>query len=668
MAILKAVVLLAGLVAYAAADCYMMAPRGMNNRYRGDTNNQNRLYDSQNNANGGFGWGPQMSYYQGSLLQVEWTQQHGCGPNHPNVDCDIILQYMCGPWIQDGTTDNTVPTNFPTLPVSQQLQFGVHEPYSYWFACHSRNRNSGVFIADQNVGTTAENTRQNNNQGNNHGFECEEDRDYYPYWHPTPWRDIAVLTSGPLSARCNYFQTQSQNVLGKGQCFQGKVSAPTYMANDPSGYDSDIYTDSQYVPYIWMDTRNPNNQLIPAQQDQSNGCTGAGNTWVVVPPWNIPAPDCVPHASTRDNHLGNSDLGAGYGANNGGQGPATGRYLWILPSDVPPDVAGTQSPQSTCVLRIRYNISSGDYLGWGFVDGTGPMIDQTYNGLASPVKTSPTIMYGLDSDGNYRNLSLRINTNQYGRTFQDRSYVWYLLPRPVGVPSTARIYNLNVRGKRGNIVQVYPGVEYDFTPNNLNVALGDYIHFQWTGSDTQPAGNAGEGTDQTDRNNIVELADGTPRRNNVPMPITSVDMFDASTAFNLGNIQQPAYCNYTGQTGCCKTWQQLFDDNQGNTNNINTDPQNCNKLNAANAYFNGGLVSMRYMGTYAYMCTRNNNFTNRSQKGSINVQTTLPPFALSMVVVGAAGFVGIGIVGVGVFYAKTHANSQCANVFSGVRV
>ena len=100
--------------------------------------------------------------------------------------------------------------------------------------------------------------------------------------------------------------------------------------------------------------------------------------------------------------------------------------------------------------------------------------------------------------GDEKFVSLAVNTNQYARTFQDRSYKFAIKKRPVEVqeaddsldtPFTpvisedVKIFNVNVRGKRGNIVQTYPAVEYDFVPNSLALDKGDMVHFQWTGSD-----------------------------------------------------------------------------------------------------------------------------------------------------------------------------------------
>ena len=70
-----------------SADFYMHNPAGGNDRNRErnqNRNNGNRLFDSQNNGNGGYPWrgdaslrgaADPMVYYEGSVLPTEWTLQ-----------------------------------------------------------------------------------------------------------------------------------------------------------------------------------------------------------------------------------------------------------------------------------------------------------------------------------------------------------------------------------------------------------------------------------------------------------------------------------------------------------------------------------------------------------------------------------------------------------------
>ena len=73
----------------------------------------------------------------------------------------------------------------------------------------------GLFTADQKLnGQSSIYTRQNQN-GARRGYECPEERDYYPYWHPTDWIDIAVLAHN--KTMCEYYQKESFNVKNKGK-------------------------------------------------------------------------------------------------------------------------------------------------------------------------------------------------------------------------------------------------------------------------------------------------------------------------------------------------------------------------------------------------------------------------------------------------------------------
>ena len=347
------------------------------------------------------------------------------------------------------------PPNPDTNTTPADPTWGRHESFASYADCKRRPRNGGLFTGDQVLaGGSAIYTRQNPT-GQRFGFECPEERDYYPYWGPSGWTDIAVLTS---------------NV---------------------------------------------------------SECGAYGD----VP--------CLPVNHTQVNRLG-----ATY------EGRSESSYLWQLPT-----TAG-----QNCVLRVRYNIS---------LPSEMPRMADRLSNLA--FRTNPIVF--VDN----RLLRLRLDTAQLGRTFEDRSYTFDIIPRPGPGPA---IYNINVQGKRGNIAQVRNCFEYDFVPNNLTVNPEDFVHFQWVGSDFNPLGNDGQGRAGTDRTNLVEIQDyfGFNRIvNNTFIPVDLVDSF-------------------------------VFQ------NQILSDPL----LNNASVYFNSRPFMLNR--SAMYMCTRNNDFSNRNQKGLIIVR------------------------------------------------
>ena len=595
----------------------------------GDRNNAERLFDSQNNAKGGYSWGPKMYYYVGSSLSVEFTNQHSCGQE--NNDCDIVMQYMCGDDVRDGSDGAPANQNAPntpsfcdpqtpadgcnktiwtTLNTAGEPMYGIHESYDYYEKCYSRERNKGLFAADRNVNnnrgatSTRQNTNGNNvrnapsqNGGKNHGYECPEERDYWPYWHPTPWTDIAVMTT--RTSQCDLMRSTSGNVRSYGQCiFPNNVNYPV----DADG-----------------------NRLQGGNNYEA--CTKQSGTWVDSPAKGGGRPTCVEAPWSRDNHLGNTQQG---------HNPM---FNWTIPN----------RPHTNCVLRLRYNITTRDSKNSKeFYD-----LRASDNGIKSPVTQDPAIFHSLNvanAPSAYK-LKLALNTAETGRTFQDRSHVFEIRTRPSGVDPSRRIFNLNVRGKRGNIVQTYPATEYDFSPSHLHVRTGDYIHIQWTGSKdgAYPNGQDGEGRDKTDRSNMVSLKGGAKGGNlfspqnetyGVPQPwdyalhvrLAWVDQIECNTTDELAQIAQ--------QTGT-------------NQDQLKT---NCGKLNSLDTpYFDAGLVTISRQMDWVFISTRNNNFSNRSQKGIIVSTNLVQTFGIVLLSISGAAFLAAVVIAVVVKMAPSSA-------------
>ena len=54
---------------------------------------------------------------------------------------------------------------------------------------------TGLFTADRRLRRDQATRTRQNSRGTRRGLEVPEERDYYPYWGPTPWNDIAIMVS-----------------------------------------------------------------------------------------------------------------------------------------------------------------------------------------------------------------------------------------------------------------------------------------------------------------------------------------------------------------------------------------------------------------------------------------------------------------------------------------
>lgn len=386
---------LISLISLVNADVYLHNPRGNNNRCderTNDRNNANRLFDSQNNAAGGYavpcnrpdGATSQndincykMNYYTDTVIPIRWTSQHNCGENN---DCQFIIQYACqdelGIGVRNGypqnSNGNTCTNRVPEQP-DQTLQssgdnidrYGINEDYAYYQRCKNRQRNPYLFTADQRLrGSSSIYTRQNPN-GNRYGFECPEERDYYPYWSESDWIDIAVLTTN--TSRCSYYESNSRCNVDKHEC----IGTSTFPAN---------------------------------QTD----CELQGGLWYTYPRFNDCNFTCVEAPSSIINRLG-------IGINS----TSHTHFHWRLPNN----------PRNNCVLRLRYNISTAE-TPWEFT-----VLDNNKLSNNPVMNTSQGVP-----------VRLAINTAQYGRTFEDRTYTFNIIERPVELQNET-IHNVNVQGK-----------------------------------------------------------------------------------------------------------------------------------------------------------------------------------------------------------------------------
>jgi len=676
-------------------DTYLEMPKGSNNRLNEQSANRrngNRMFDSQNNNRGGYNaadlhrtngfnaYGTDKQMYdlsdrtswddgganqryqyetllkEESIFRITWKAQHGCG--NPKNNCNMVYQWTCDTCDQDdtacitkGNVDgmrvqiknglNTGTSNDAnglqnvknTHTTNLNNNRGLHESEEYYTMAKQRARNTGLFIADQKVhGNKQINTRQNPG-GTRRGQEVPEERDYYPWTHPTIWRSHLIFHNN-LTECDEKMASETQNTKAKCHCIPG-TAANTAAA--------------------WTQAQN----AVVAKETEAE-CTAAGGNWDCQI-FNIPKPKCVQAAWSQVNNLGNVE--------NTGEGGLPQHYDMEVPSAAVLKTSGCHAykwnenaggntnyagPGANkeyfrIAWRMRYNMTVGDFAPYE----TDQICNQRSNAQQqSPIQQNPTVDVGVEMQG----LRLAINTAQTGRTFQDRSHAYRITAKNTAQEAERvnaangpgnRIWNLNVQGKRGNIVQTFPANEYDFWPRTLDLQAGDCIDFQWVGSNTHnngnpagdgQAGDAGEGRGGSDRHNIAQLAS---KDESYPIPLDVAmfadDFFTTAKCSFLDGTPVPSGNGASKAIGEKSAQIYLMSGGfyKGFGDIAAQETAGSNGAQTLNSLLNNVAASMRPMmccttaasvkpTPYYFTNTRNNNFSNRDQKLTIKVSNAKP--------------------------------------------
>lgn len=402
--------------------------------------------------------------------------------------------------------------------------------------------------------------------------------------------------------RCDMYRTESENVKSRWFC------------EPPFGMDMHDLKEGQ-IP-ISKDKCEAWEYENEETSEKSYGL------WTESPSHGLPPPVCRRNIESRDNHHGNVAGGQWSG------------YNLTIPSFPAPKKGEAPVATEQCVFRIRYNISTGDHphieedvagtaelnaaqngveeANYGGIaermcidyNSSDPLIAEAAHAREYHLKNNPQVdMFGDILDEPNIQLQLAVNTAQFGRTFEDRSHRVAFRKAPKNKCNV--IHNIEVRGKRGNIVQTYPGTEYDFSPNRVQCGVGSCVHFQWTGSNTNPNNNAGQGRQGSDRSNAVLM--GTRQR----------DWKDERGRQEVNGLWGSSYpadlsSDFLGMSDALKQKMAILEPHFGGE---------LSELDDAGVYFDSGLIPCKAesLGVYHYMSTRNNNFSNRSQKGKVVV-------------------------------------------------